>query len=197
MAKQLLYSMYDSIKEEEIMEKVRRVEAAHGAHQYGESWKVINEISERKKTKEGQVTGTCAEERVMTWFTHFKNLLGSDPVVEDADDDIPAIFANLDIDDGPFTPAEYTKVKTSLKQGKAAGPDAIPPEVLKNCELDDIILGICNLALTRNEKPAQWSLSNIIPVPKSGDLSNPDNYRGISLTCIAAKMYNCMILNRL
>ena len=176
MAKQLLYSTYDSIKEEEIMENVRRVEAAHGAHQYRESWKVINEISERKKTK---VTGTCAEERVMTWFTHFKNLLGSDPVVEDADDDIPAIFANLDIDDGPFTPAKYTKVKTSLKQGKAAGPDAIPPEVLKNCELDDIILGICNLALTRNEKPAQWSLSNIIPVPKSGDLSNPDNYRGL------------------
>ena len=38
---------------------------------------------------------------------------------------------------------------------------------------------------------------NIIPVPKSGDLSNTNNYRGISLTCILAKMYNRMILNRI
>lgn len=42
-----------------------------------------------------------------------------------------------------------------------------------------------------------WSLSNIIPLPKAGDLSKPDNYRGISLTCIIAKVYNCMILNRI
>ena len=38
---------------------------------------------------------------------------------------------------------------------------------------------------------------NIIPVPKSGDLSITDNYRGISLTCIIAKLYNRMILNRI
>lgn len=42
-----------------------------------------------------------------------------------------------------------------------------------------------------------WSLSSIIPVPKSGDLSKPDNYRGISLICFAAKVYNRMILNRI
>ena len=38
---------------------------------------------------------------------------------------------------------------------------------------------------------------NIVPVPKSGDLSITDNYRGISLICIIAKMYNRMILNRI
>ena len=38
---------------------------------------------------------------------------------------------------------------------------------------------------------------NIIPVPKSGDLSNTNNYRGISLICIIAKMYNRLILNRI
>ena len=38
---------------------------------------------------------------------------------------------------------------------------------------------------------------NIIPVPKSGDLSNTNNYRGISLICIIAKIYNRMILNRI
>ena len=37
--------------------------------------------------------------------------------------------------------------------------------------------------------------TNIVPVPKFGDLSKTDNYRGISLTCIIVKMYNLMILN--
>ena len=31
-------------------------------------------------------------------------------------------------------------------------------------------------------------------VPKSGDLSKTDNYRGISLICIIAKIYNRLIL---
>ena len=35
------------------------------------------------------------------------------------------------------------------------------------------------------------------PVPKSGNVSNIDNYRGISLSCIVAKMYNRIIFNRL
>ena len=38
---------------------------------------------------------------------------------------------------------------------------------------------------------------NIVPVPKSGDLGNTNNYRGISLICIISKMYNKLILNRI
>ena len=36
---------------------------------------------------------------------------------------------------------------------------------------------------------------NVVSVPKSGDLSKTDNYRGISLICIIAKIYNRLILN--
>ena len=181
----------------ELTKKVKCIESAHGERRYSESWKVINEMTGRKKAKKGQVAGASAEERVDTWFTHFSNLLGNAPDIEDADEDIPDILTNLDINDGPFTAAELAKVKATLQQGKSAGPDGIPPEVFKNCEIDIIILKICNLALINNEVPSQWSLSNIIPVPKTGDLGKTDNYRGISLTCIIAKMFNRMILNRL
>ena len=37
----------------------------------------------------------------------------------------------------------------------------------------------------------------MIPVPKSGDLSDTSNYRGISLAPIAAKTVNKMMLNRI
>ena len=40
-------------------------------------------------------------------------------------------------------------------------------------------------------------LSNIVPVPKSEDLTKTDNYRGISITSVMANTYNCMVLKRI
>ena len=94
---------------------------------------------------------------------------------EAMEEDVPAIFQGLVIDDGPFTTSELANGKSTVKKGKSAGPDGIPPEVLKNCDLNDLILEFCNLALMDNKQPEIWSLSNIIPVPKAGDLSKPDN----------------------
>ena len=45
--------------------------------------------------------------------------------------------------------------------------------------------------------PDIWRRSQIIPVPKKGDLSLATNYRGISLLPIAAKIYNKLLLNRI
>ena len=92
---------------------------------------------------------------------------------------------------------EYRKAKSSIKEGKAWGDDNIAPEVLKQCDLDQIVLDFCNNALLKGEKLDQWSTANIIPIPKKGDLSEPMNYRGISLSSLVAKALNRMILNRL
>ena len=58
------------------------------------------------------------------------------------------------------------------------------PEVLKYVPVDDIILELINRSYEEGELPEQWSTLNIIPVPKSGDLSNTDNYRGICLSSV-------------
>ncbi|KAJ8409029.1 hypothetical protein AAFF_G00240500 [Aldrovandia affinis] len=166
------------------MERVQRVQAAQGERQYEEAWRVINEMTGRKRTKEGQVEGHSPEERVVTWFNHFRRLLGT--TAEGDEEEIPSFLQNLNIDDGPFTTSEFARAKTTLR-GQKCWAGRHTPEVLKNCGLDNIILQFCNLALLSNKQPDMWSLSNIIPVPKAGDLSKPDNYRGISLTCIAAR----------
>ena len=78
----------------------------------------MNELSERKNAKDGQVAGESPEERVNTWFTHVSKLLGNTPEVEEPDErerEIPAAYEGLNIDDGPFTFDEFQKVKTSLK----------------------------------------------------------------------------------
>ncbi|KAJ8355109.1 hypothetical protein AAFF_G00098000 [Aldrovandia affinis] len=123
-AKQLLFSTYDKIKGEELMERVQRVQAAQGERQYGEAWRVINEMTGRKRTKEGQVEGHSPEERVVTWFNHFRRLLGT--TAEGDEEEIPSFLQNLNIDDGPFTTSEFARAKTMLREGKSAGPDGIP-----------------------------------------------------------------------
>ena len=119
-AKQLLFSAYDSVRGEELMESVRRVELAHGERQYGEAWRVINEMTGRKRAKEGQVEGHSPEERVNTWFGHFQKLLGT--AAEGEEEDVPAILQDLDIEDGPFTASELAKAKATVRKGKSAGP---------------------------------------------------------------------------
>ena len=52
---------------------------------------------------------------MITWFTHFKKLLGNPLEVEDLDEEIANIFEDLDINDGLFTIEELKKVKSSLK----------------------------------------------------------------------------------
>ena len=83
------------------------------------------------------------------------------------------------------------------ESGKSCGVDGIAPEVLKWVLIDDLELHISNKAFMDRELPRHWTIINIIPIPKSGDLTKTDNYRGISLSSVVAKVYNRMILNRI
>ena len=80
-------------------------------------------------------------------------------------------------------------------EGKSSSEDNILPEVLKRCDIDDIVLGFSSDALVNREKLSQWSILNIVPIPKYGDLSLGGNYRGLSLSSIVAETYNRRILN--
>ena len=138
-----------------------------------------------------------ASSRERTQVRGLRNGTPKEPVVEgELNENISPILKSLYISDEPFTMDEYAAVKKTIKEGKAPGPDGIPPEVWKRCDLDDIILGYAN-KLLEGEKPDQWSESDLITLPKDGDLSCTDNYRGIALSAIAAKITNKLILNRI
>ena len=92
---------------------------------------------------------------------------------------------------------EYQTVKKRISNGKCPGVDGISPEILKYCDLDETILQYANKLMIDGEKPEQWSLIDIVPLPKSGDLSLYANYRGISLSSIVSKLVNRMLLNRI
>ena len=79
---------------------------------------------------------------------------------------------------------------------KATGLDEISPEVWKTRQFDDILLRHCNAVYYQNPID-RWMKRCILPFPKKGDLGLAKNYRGITLTSIAAKIYNALLRNRI
>ena len=192
-----LTETYGMIEEEELERMIAEIEDSDSKHKHANCWKLINEVTGRKTTKKGIIRGNSKEERIKQWHKHFSTLLGEKPQsTGESEIDITTVLKDLEIYDGPFTKEELEKVKKSLRDGQS-GPDDIPPAVVKQCDFDDIILSYANKLLIDKEKPSQWSEIDITPIPKSGDLSDTGNYRGISLSAVIAKVVNKMILQRI
>ena len=58
------------------------------------------------------------------------------------------------------------------------------------------LLKVSNRTLN-GDRAKIWVKSGIIPLPKKGDLGDTGNYNGISLTVVAAKIYNKLFLERI
>ena len=72
----------------------------------------------------------------------------------------------------------------------------IPPEVWETRQFDNILLRHCNAVYNQNPID-RWMKRCILPFPKKGDLRLAKNYRVITLTSIAAKIYNALLRNRI
>ncbi|CAH8471399.1 unnamed protein product [Schistosoma rodhaini] len=148
------------------------------------------------KNKEGKVINDIEEQR-NRWVEHFKELLNrpaplNPPNIEAAPTDLP-------IDIGPPTIEEISMAIRQIKSGKAAGPDNIPAEALKaNVTATAKILHILFGKIWDEEHvPTDWKEGLLIKIPKKGDLSKCDNYRGITLLSIPGKVFNRVLLNRM
>ena len=88
------------------------------------------------------------------------------------------------------------KATNNILYGKAVSLDEIPAEVWKLDNFKEFLLESCNPVYFQ-ESIVSWTKGCILPFPKKGDLPITNNYRGITLTAIAAKIYNLMLLNRI
>ena len=139
-------------------------------------------------SKEGRSTRKM-DDPFEKWMNHFQNLLGKSPIVSDSAIE-KVIEHDLEIKTGPFNKPELDLVLNKLQNKKAAGLDGIPPEVWKTGKFNDLLY-YCNEVYKGNAIQS-WTEVCILPFPKKGDLSKTSNYRGITLTSIAAKIYNAL-----
>ena len=189
---------YDAEQSKYVNRKIKDIEIAAANKQSSIAWQIVNEISGRKNSNSAKLKASSNGERIKIWHNHFQELLGSQLNKTDDDDDeeILQIHNKLNIKIGLFTIQEHKNATKSINNGKACGLDEIPAEVWKLTEFQNILLNFCNSVYSQNQIKI-WTEGCLLPFPKKGDISQANNYRGITLTSIAEQMYNLMLLNRI
>ena len=190
-----LAGIYIKEQTEYIQNQIDKIRDSVEDRQSMVAWQTINKVSRRKSTAKEKLKAANQQERIKLWQQHFENLLGNPPKVTH-EPITRMINKQLDIKLGPFTQEELDSVHRKIKNRKGAGLDEIPPEVWKTRQFDDILLRHCNAVYNQNPID-RWMKGWILPFPKKGDLGLAKNYRGITLTSIAAKIYNAQLRNRI
>lgn len=91
------------------------------------------------------------------------------------------------------------KLLKNLNPHKAAGPDAIKPNILKECavEIAPIFVKLFNMSLSTGMIPSDWSQAFVTPIFKKGEKYQASNYRPVSLTCITCKILEHIVVSNI
>ena len=98
-----------------------------------------------------------------------------------------------------FNETEVKIAIQSLKNGKAAGVDGIPPELYKTLQ-DSLVSPITilfNFILSKENYPGHWGKGLITLLHKKESELNPANYRKLTVQSVFPKIFDIIILNRL
>lgn len=162
-------------------------------------WKEIRQLSGKRKSE------VCKDITNDQWLDHFQKLFNANR----------GGFQNrlLQIDESEtnnngqtchelnqcITKEEVNKAIRNLKNGKACGVDEISAEMLKtaNDSIVSFLTKLFNKLFDEGEYPTEWSKAIIVPIFKKGDISIPDNYRGVSLLSLVSKCYTYILNTRL
>ena len=140
------------------------------------------------------------------WFDHFYKVL--DCVILSVSDNevesnaLASTFGPVDSVntlDGVISVSEVQAAIEALKDNKAAGTDGLSSEFFRYpapCVLH-FLTEYFNKFFNTGTFSSEWSESVILPIYKKGDVSSPNNYRGIALLNVGGKMYSYILNKRL
>lgn len=150
------------------------------------------------KDKQG-VLLSSQEEQMKRWEEHFEEVLNRRCNAGEEQGFVQNENVALDINVDPPTRNQIIEAIKALKAGKAAGIDNLPPEVFKlDPELTaEILEPLLKMIWVKEEIPEQWKKGLIVKIPKKGDITKCDNWRGITLLSIVSKVLARIILGRI
>ena len=81
---------------------------------------------------------------------------------------------------------------------KAMGLDEISPRILKACALPFclIVHHLFSLCLVQHKLPQEWKVHKTVPIYKSIDKAQIENYRPISLLSVVSKMFERVVIDK-
>ena len=84
---------------------------------------------------------------------------------------------------------------TNLSNGKSPGLNYVPPDAFK--ALDDqnrlTLMNFFNSYWLEESDFIEWYECQLVPVPNIGDLSDPNNWRGVTLMDIGSKLFSSIL----
>ena len=154
-----------------------------------------------------QIKGADSKKTNMSnidFHKHFKHLSQRDAHLSDGgNEEVIQLFENnnnsVEFLDAPITMKEVDTAIKDLKKGKSAGHDSIINEFLIHASLGIkiLLLTIFNNILTLEYFPNKWCVGSIVPIFKSGNEDNANNYRGITLMSVVGKLFTKIMNTRL
>ena len=103
-------------------------------------------------------------------------------------------IANLDL-----TTTGVERLLARLDPNKASGPDNISCRILKELAvaLTPALTAIFNQSIHSGSLPTEWTKVNVTPIYKKGNKKQAENYRLVSLTCVACKVLEHIICSHM
>ena len=140
---------------------------------------------------------TTEQEQDMRWTSHFEDVLNRpDP---EHPPDIPPAAQDIDINLKLPEKQEIVKAIGSLRNNKAPGNDEMTAELFK---IDPILAANILEPLfadiwEKEELPKDWTRGTVVKIPKKGDLTDCNNWRGITLLSIPSKIFCKIVIMRI
>jgi hypothetical protein len=87
------------------------------------------------------------------------------------------------------------KLLSNLKAQKAAGPNLIPTQLLRELApiIAPMLTKLFQASINQGTIPPEWKEANVVPIFKKGDKSCASNYRPVSFTVVTCKMLEHII----
>lgn len=189
-------------KEDWIGQQCTEIESSLSKNNSKKAFQIVKDLTRKKQPRVSTIqdeNGTClteANDIAKRWTDYCKELYNHP---SSGDPEVLKVPNSTNNDDFPILKEEVEFAIRTMKDGKAAGVDNIPAELIKNGgeSVIELLTQICNKIWQTGEWPTQWTQSLIITLPKKGNLQLCQNYRTISLISHASKVMLKIILNRL
>ena len=140
-----------------------------------------------------------AEKQEAQWVEHVKETLNQ-PDLEttynfDNEIHLPILNVNIDV----ITEEETASAISKMKNNKAAGIDEITAGLLKagGQTIISTLTTLMNICWTSKMVPDEWRKGIIVELPKKGNLTDCNNWRGICLLSVQGNILFTILLKRL
>jgi hypothetical protein len=190
--------------------KTRQIDSLWAAGNSHEAWKLIGELTYRQRASgdtgvllkaDGQSKVTSDVEVLERMREHFEKQFDfPQPSEPPPDSDFRYERTEVvEVSIEPPTMVELRHAISRLKPGKAAGPDGVKAELIKQAPpvVFELLHEIVVECWANERVPTVWKTSELVPIHKKGSREDCNNYRGINLLCVAVKVLEAIIAARL